>query len=148
MAEDTWAKERDKWEHTRLIRVSICLGTAQKRIKALNTPADIYVINRENVPWLVEYYRNSWPFDMVIIDELSSFKNSQSKRFKALKKIRPRIKRIIGLTGTPSPNGLLDLWAQVYLLDQGERLGKTITEYRERYFVPDKRSAERVLHIA
>lgn len=144
VAEDTWAKERDKWGHTRLIRVSICLGTAQKRIKALNTPADIYVINRENVPWLVEYYRNAWPFDMVVIDELSSFKNSQSKRFKALKKIRPRIKRIIGLTGTPSPNGLLDLWAQVYLLDQGERLGKTITEYRERYFEPDKRSAERV----
>lgn len=144
VAEDTWAKERDKWEHTQLIRVSVCLGTVNQRIRALATPADVYVINRENVPWLVEYYRNSWPFDLVVIDELSSFKNPQSKRFKALKKIRPRVKRIIGLTGTPSPNGLIDLWAQVYLLDQGERLGKTITAYREKYFLPDKRSAERV----
>lgn len=144
VAEDTWEKERAKWEHTQLIRVSICLGTAQKRIKALNTPADVYVINRENAQWLVDYYRNAWPFDLVVIDELSSFKNSQSKRFKALKKIRPRMKRVVGLTGTPSPNGYLDLWAQIYLLDQGERLGKTFTAYREKYFVPDKRSAERV----
>lgn len=144
VAEDTWAKERDKWEHTQLIRVSVCLGTVNQRIRALAAPADVYVINRENVLWLVEYYRNSWPFDLVVIDELSSFKNPNSKRFKALKKIRPRIKRIIGLTGTPSPNGLIDLWAQIYLLDRGERLGTTITAYREKYFVPDKRSVDRV----
>ena len=115
-----------------------------KRIKALNTQSDIYVINRENVQWLVDYYRNDWPFDMVVIDELSSFKNHNSKRFKALKLVRPLIKKIIGLTGTPAPNGYIDLWAQIYLLDQGERLGKFITHYRENYFSPDKRDSQRV----
>ena len=120
------------------------LGSAQKRIRALNTPADIYIINRENVAWLVDYYRNSWPFDMVVVDEFSSFKNHQSQRFKALKSIRPRIKRIVGLTGTPAPNGLIDLWAQVYLLDQGQRLGKNIGGFRERYFEPDQRSRDRI----
>lgn len=120
------------------------MGTLQKRIKALNTRADIYVINRENVEWLVDYYQNDWPFDMVVIDELSSFKNNNSKRFKALKAVRPLIKRIIGLTGTPAPNGYIDLWAQIYLLDQGERLGKYITHYRDNYFQPDKRSSERI----
>lgn len=148
VAESTWAREKDKWDHLQLLRISTVLGTLTKRVKALNTPADIYVINRENVPWLVEYYRNTWPFDMVIIDEFSSFKNRQSKRFKALSMIRPHIKRIVGLTGTPAPNGLLDLWAQVYLLDSGERLGKTIGGFRERYFEPDQRNRERVFTYA
>lgn len=134
VAESTWGNETAKWDHLKLLRLSKVLGSQQKRIKALNTPADIYVINRENVPWLVEYYRNSWPFDMVVVDELSSFKSHQAKRFKSLTWVRPHIKRIVGLTGTPAPNGLLDLWAQVYLLDQGERLEKKITHYREKYF--------------
>ncbi len=120
------------------------MGSQQKRIRALNTPADIYVINRENVPWLVDYYRNAWPFDMVVVDEFSSFKNHQAKRFKALSWVRPHIKRIVGLTGTPAPNGMLDLWAQVYLLDQGQRLGKRITHYRERYFEPDQRDRDHI----
>ena len=134
VAETTWTKEIEKWEHLKLLRVSKVLGTAQKRIKALNTPADIYVINRENVVWLVEHYKNAWPFDTVVIDELSSFKSNKAKRFKSLKLIRKKIDRIIGLTGTPAPNGLMDIWAQVFLLDQGERLGNSITAYRERYF--------------
>ena len=137
VAESTWTAEAAKWEHLRLLRVQTVLGSQAQRIRALNTPADVYVINRENVPWLVEYYKNAWPFDMVVLDELSSFKNHQSKRFKALKWVRPHIKRIVGLTGTPAPNGLLDLWAQIYLLDMGERLGKYVTHYRERYFVPN-----------
>jgi len=110
------------------------LGTLTKRVRALNTPADVYVINRENVQWLVEYYRNSWPFDTVIIDELSSFKNHQAKRFKSLTWVRKHINRIVGLTGTPAPNGLTDLWAELYLLDEGERLERKITHYREKYF--------------
>lgn len=118
------------------------MGSLTKRVKALNTPADIYVINRENVEWLVTYYKNDWPFDMVVIDELSSFKNPASKRFKALKGVRPLIKRIVGLTGTPAPNGYIDLWAQVYLLDQGERLEPYITHYRQKYFEPDKRNRD------
>ncbi len=134
VAESTWSKEVEKWEHLRLLRVSKVLGTLKQRIKALNTPADIYVINRENVQWLVEYYQNAWPFDMVVIDELSSFKNHQSKRFKSLKMVRDKIDRIIGLTGTPAPNGLIDIWAQIYLLDKGQRLEKNITAFRERYF--------------
>ncbi len=148
VAESTWTKEAAKWDHLKLLRVVPVLGSVQKRIRALNTPADIYVINRENVPWLVDYYRNAWPFDMVVIDEFSSFKNHQAKRFKALTWVRPHIKRIVGLTGTPAPNGLLDLWAQVYLLDQGQRLGKRITHYRERYFEPDRRDRERVFTYA
>ena len=144
VAEDTWTREQEKWDHLKLLRVIPVLGTTKKRIKALNTNADVYVINRENVEWLVDYYQNDWPFDMVVIDELSSFKNSNSKRFKALKRVRPLIHRIIGLTGTPAPNGYIDLWAQIYLLDQGERLGKFITHYRENYFVPDKRDSQRI----
>lgn len=140
VAEDTWTKETEKWNHTKYLRVAKVLGHRHKRIKALNSKSDIYVINRENVEWLVKYYGSKWPFDMVIIDELSSFKASKAKRFRALRKVRPLIKRIVGLTGTPSPNGLMDLWAQVYLLDRGERLGKTVTGYRDRYFHPDKRS--------
>lgn len=134
VAELTWNTESEKWDHTKHLRIASVLGSEQKRLRALNSNADIYVINRENVSWLVNHYKNQWPFDMVVIDELSSFKNHQAKRFKDLKCVRPHIKRIIGLTGTPSPNGLLDLWAQVYLLDQGERLHKRIGQYREQYF--------------
>lgn len=144
VAEDTWTREQEKWEHLKNLRVIPVLGTLKKRIIALNTPADIYVINRENVEWLVDYYKNDWPFDTVVIDELSSFKNPQSKRFKAMKRVRPLIKRIIGLTGTPAPNGYIDLWAQIYLLDQGERLEPYITHYRKKYFDPDKRNREMV----
>lgn len=148
VAESTWSKEAEKWDHLQLLRIRTVLGSVQKRVRSLNTPADIYIINRENVPWLVDYYRNAWPFDMVVIDEFSSFKNHQSKRFKALKTVRSHVKRIIGLTGTPAPNGLLDLWAQIYLLDEGERLGKRITHFRERYFEPDQRNRDRVFSYA
>lgn len=140
VAESTWPAEAAKWDHTRHLRISKVLGSERERIKALDAEADIYVINRENVEWLVGHYGKAWPFDMVVIDELSSFKSSKAHRFRALRKVRPLIKRIVGLTGTPAPNGLLDLWPQVYLLDQGERLGRTLTGYRERYFDPDKRS--------
>ncbi|MDF2513717.1 MAG: box helicase [Herbinix sp.] len=144
VAEDTWTREAEKWEHLKLLRVIPVLGSQIKRIKALNTPGDIYVLSRDNVQWLVDYYRNSWPFDTVIIDELSSFKNPSAKRFKKLCLVRPHIKRMIGLTGTPAPNGLMDLWAQVFLLDSGQRLETTVTAYRVRYFDPDKRTRERV----
>lgn len=148
MAEATWAKEAAKWDHLRMLRIIPVLGSLAKRVKALNTPADVYVINRENVQWVVEYYRNAWPFDMVVVDEFSSFKNHEAKRFKALTWVRKHIKRFVGLTGTPAPNGLLDLWAQVYLLDEGERLGKKITHFRERYFEPDQRDRDRVFTYA
>lgn len=134
VAEATWTNEAVKWQHLQHLRIIPVLGSAAKRIRALNTPGDIWVINRDNVAWLVEHYRNAWPFDMVVLDELSSFKNHQAKRFKCLTWIRPHIKRIVGLTGTPAPNGLLDLWAQVFLLDQGERLEKAVTHFREKYF--------------
>lgn len=140
VAEATWSKEAQKWDHLKRMRVMPVLGTAQQRLRALATPADVYVINRENVQWLVEHFKNAWPFDTVVLDESSSFKNSQSKRFKALKLVRSRIKRIVELTGTPSSNGLEDLWAQVYLLDGGARLGRTISAYRQMYFVPGKRN--------
>jgi len=123
-----------------MMRVVPVLGTVQQRLRALATPADAYVINRENVPWIVEHFRNAWPFDMVILDESSSFKNASSKRFKAMKLVRSRIKRIVELTGTPSSNGLEDLWAQIYLLDGGARLGKTLTAYRDKYFIPGRRN--------
>ncbi|MCL6598979.1 MAG: DEAD/DEAH box helicase [Alicyclobacillus macrosporangiidus] len=148
VAEATWSREARKWDHLHMLRVVPVLGPVQRRIRALNTPGDVYVINRENVPWLVDYYRNAWPFDMVVVDEFSSFKNHQAKRFKALTLVRPHIRRFVGLTGTPAPNGLLDLWAQIYLLDQGERLGKRITHYRERYFEPDKRDRDHVFSYA
>lgn len=137
VAEATWSSEAQKWEHLKLLRVIPVLGSAQRRIQALYASGDVWVINRENVPWLVEYYRNSWPFDMVVLDESSSFKNPSAKRFKALKLVRPRIQRIVELTGTPAPNGLEDLWAQAFLLDGGRRLGKTITEYRKLFFTED-----------
>lgn len=139
VAEDTWAREIHKWDHLSHLRISKVLGTAEQRRKALKTDADIWVINRENVEWAVSEYGSQWPFDTVVIDELSSFKNHQAKRFRALRRVRPMMKRVIGLTGTPAPNGLIDLWSQIYLMDQGERLGKTITGYRERYFAPGER---------
>lgn len=141
VAEDTWTREQSKWDHLKLLKVQPVLGDKNKRIRSLNSPGQVYVINRENVPWLVDYYRNDWPFDMVVIDESSSFKNHQAKRFKSLRHIRGHIGRLVELTGTPSPNGLTDLWAQLYLLDRGERLGKTLTEYRNNYFFPGARSA-------
>lgn len=142
VAEATWQREATKWDNVRFLRISTVLGSATQRVKALNTPADIYIINRENVTWLVDYYKNAWPFDMVVVDEFSSFKNHSAKRFKSLAAIRPHIRRIVGLTGTPSPNGLEDLWAQVYLLDVGERLGKYFTHFRSRYFDPGRRSRD------
>ena len=138
VAENTWSKEADKWEHLHHLRVSRVMGTAKQRQTALTAPADVYVINRENVVWLVEHFGQRWPFPVVVIDELSSFKSAQAKRFKALRRVRGRIRRLIGLTGTPRPNGLEDLWPEVYLLDQGERLGKTLSAFRSRYLVPEK----------
>lgn len=140
VADDTWTSEAEKWDHLRCLTFSKILGTAAQREAALQVKADIYLINRENVVWLVDKLRKQWPFDMVVVDELSSFKSNQAKRFKALRAIRPLIKRFVGLTGTPAPNGLMDLWPEVYLLDCGERLGKTITGYRDRYFYPGKRN--------
>ncbi len=144
VAEDTWTREQGKWDHLRMLKVQPVLGAKAKRIRALNSPGNVFVINRENVPWLVDYYRNDWPFDMVVIDESSSFKSHQAKRFKSLKNIRGHIRRLVELTGTPSPNGLTDLWAQVYLLDGGKRLGRTITEYRNNYFFPASRDAHTI----
>lgn len=136
VAEDTWTQEQDKWDHLGLLRFSKVLGRPKQRLKALEKDADIYIINRELVTWLVAGYGNNWPFDTVIVDELSSFKSSKSDRFRALKKIvdSDKIKYFVGLTGTPQPNGLLDLWSQIYLIDKGERLGKTIGEYQKKYF--------------
>lgn len=131
-----WKQECEKWEHLQKLRCSIAIGTPAERKKALEEKADIYIINRENVGWLTGNYE--FDFDMVVIDELSSFKSWKSQRFKALRKVRPKVSRIVGLTGTPAPNGLMDLWAQINLLDMGERLGRTLTRYRETYFRPDK----------
>ena len=139
VAEDTWSRESKKWDHLKHLRISKILGSAADRKAALKKDADIYVINRENVVWLVEYLekeRIKWPFDMIVIDELSSFKNNQAKRFKALRKVRPLVDRIVGLTGTPAANSLMDLWAEMYLLDRGERLGRTLTAYRGNWFRP------------
>ena len=142
VAEATWQREAAKWDGVHILRMQTVLGTRARRLKALNTPADIYIINRENVPWLVEHYRNDWPFDMVVVDESSSFKNPRAKRFKALSYMYPHIKRIVLLTGTPSPNGIIDLWSQIYLLDRGERLGGTFSGFRNRYFTPGERSRD------
>ena len=138
VAKMTWSQEIEKWDHLNNLTISKVLGTEKQRLKALEIKADIYIINRENTEWLVNLYGRSWPFDMVVIDELSSFKSYRARRFKALRKVRPLIKRIVGLTGTPTPNGLIDLWPQMYLLDRGARLGKTITEYRQQYFIPGR----------
>lgn len=144
VAEATWQEEAKKWDHTKHLKFSTVLGSQSRRVQAVNSAADIYVINRDNVSWLVDYYRNDWPFDMVVIDEASSFKSNKAQRWKALKSIRGHIRRIVELTGTPAPHSLLDLWPQVYLLDQGQRLGKTIGGFRERYFNPDKRNAVQI----
>lgn len=135
VADHTWPEEIAKWAHTRHLTWSKIMGNAKQREAGLKAKADIYLINRENIVWLVGHLGGAWPFDLTVIDELSSFKSSKSQRFKALRVVRPRMKRVVGLTGTPMPNGLLDLWPQMYLLDQGERLGKTITGYREQYFI-------------
>ena len=138
VARSVWAQEVEKWRHLEHLRVSRCLGTAKQRQAALMREADVYVINRENVVWLVELYGpDKWPFDCVIVDESSSFKNPSSKRFRALKKILPRTNYMVLLTGTPSPNGLMDLWSQMYLVDFGQRLGRTVTGYRQRFFDQD-----------
>lgn len=144
VAEDTWSRESQKWDHLKHLTISKILGGRKQREKALKAEADVYVINRDNIPWLVGMTGKDWPFDTVVIDELSSFKASKSQRFRALRRVRPLMKRVIGLTGTPAPNGLHDLWSQVYLLDQGDRLGKTLTGYRDRYFTPGKRSGHLV----
>ncbi|UWF84003.1 MAG: U3 small nucleolar RNA-associated SSU processome protein 25 [Bacteriophage sp.] len=140
VARDTWSAEIEKWEHLWELRYSVVVGTEQERLAALRTPADIYIINRENVQWLVEESGLPFAYDMAVIDELSSFKNHQSKRFKAFMKVRPKLKRIVGLTGTPANNGLMDLFAEFKLLDMGERLGRLIGQYRNTYFQPDKRN--------
>lgn len=135
VAENVWTDEIAKWDHLKKLRVSKVLGTERQRIRALNAEADIYIINRENVAWLVRYYsRYRWPFEMAVVDELSSFKSNSSERFKAFKKVRPHLDRFIGNTGTPAPNSLMDLWSQMFMIDEGERLGKTITYYRDTYF--------------
>ena len=140
VARDIWSAEIEKWEHLKNLRYSVVVGTAQERISALCAPADIYIINRENIQWLVEESGLPFDFDMAVIDELSSFKNHQSKRFRAFLKSRPKLKRIVGLTGTPAGNGLMDLFAEFKLLDMGERLGRLIGQYRNAYFQPDKRN--------
>lgn len=142
VAEDTWTTECEKWEHLHGLRVSRVLGTEKKRKAALKADADIYVINRENVVWLVAQLKGWWPFDMIVIDELSSFKSNTATRFKALRQVRPMTSRVVGLTGTPAPNGLIDLWPQMYLLDMGERLEKTITAYRAKYFRPGRTNGQ------
>ena len=142
VAEDTWPKELAKWDHLKGLTYSLVMGSEKQRREALQKRAFLYIINRENVAWLVDNCR--WNFDTIVIDELSSFKSSKAQRFRALKKVRPLVKRVIGLTGTPSPNSLIDLWPQIYLLDMGQRLGRFITHYRERFFVPDKRNREMV----
>lgn len=144
VARDTWPAEIRKWDHLDGLTVAVAVGTKRDRLNALAASAMVTIINRENIPWLVNQMGGSWPFDMVIIDELSSFKNHRAKRFTALVKMRPYVKRWVGLTGTPAANGLMDVWAQFRLLDGGQRLGRFITRYRERWFVPDKRNGMQV----
>lgn len=146
VAKDTWADEINKWEHLKHLTVSKVLGTPKQRIDALKQEADIYITNKENTKWLCDYYKKDWPFDMLVVDELSTFKNHSSQRFKALKKKMPLVKRFVGLTGTPSPNSIMDLWAQVYLIDNGERLEKSFTRFRERYFKPTHQVSEHVFN--
>lgn len=140
VAEDTWPKELAKWEHLTGLTSSLVLGSAAERKAALQRKAFLYIINRENVAWLVK--NHYWDFDMVVIDELSSFKSNKAERFKAMKKVRPMVTRIVGLTGTPAPNTLMDLWPQMYLMDMGQRLGRFIGGFRDRFFLPDKRNRE------
>lgn len=144
VARDTWPTEINKWEHLKGLKFSTAIGTEQERMSALRKPASVYLINRENVDWLVNKSGLPFDYDMVVIDELSSFKSYSAKRFKSLMKVRPKVKRIVGLTGTPSANGLMDLWAEFRLLDLGQRLGRFIGKYRDDYFVPDKRNQQMV----
>lgn len=144
VARDTWPSEIAKWEHTKNIRASVVMGSAKERTAALLKHAEVYIINRENVKWLIEESNMPMDFDMIVIDEMSSFKSYQAKRFRALMKLRPSVKRIVGLTGTPSANGLMDLWAEFRLLDMGKRLGRLISHYRDAYFLPDKRNQQMV----
>ena len=144
VAKNTWPQEIAKWEHLKNLSYSVVVGTEQERRAALRQKANVYIINRENVDWLITKSGFSFDFDMVVIDELSSFKSWQTKRFKTLMKVRPKVKRIVGLTGTPSSNGLMDLWAEFRLLDMGKRLGRFIGEYRSIYFLPDKRSQQMI----
>lgn len=148
VAQSTWRQEAQKWKELQNLNIQLAIGTRAERIKALMANAEITVINRENVPWLVTYYGKTWPFDMLVIDELSSFRNPSAKRFRALRRVRPMIKRVVGLTGTPAPKGIINLWAQMYLLDQGERLGKTVTGYRDRWFSPGARNGSVVYEWA
>lgn len=136
VAQNVWAQECRKWEHTQGIRCALVMGTAAQRLRALSSDADLYIVNRENVVWLVDTLQNRLPFDMVIVDELSSFKSTKAKRWKAIKKLIQTVPYVIGLTGTPAPNSYLDLWPQIYLLDGGARLGRTVSDYRYRYFKP------------
>ena len=142
VANNTWPDEIEKWDHLKYLSYSVVTGSEKERLDALNKLAHIYIINRENVDWLITKSGFKWFFDMVVIDELSSFKSYQAKRFKSLLKARPKVKRIVGLTGTPSSNGLMDLWAEFRLLDMGERLGRYITHYRQNFFIPDKRNQQ------
>ena len=144
VANSTWPDEIKKWDHLKHLNFSVVIGSEKERLDALRKPAHIYLINRENVDWIITKSGVPWKFDMVVIDELSSFKSYQAKRFKSLLKVRPKIKRIVGLTGTPSINGLMDLWAEFRLLDMGERLGRYITYYRQNFFVPDKRNQQMI----
>jgi len=142
VARDTWTAEADKWDHLRNLICSVAVGNETERRTALMKSADIYIINRENVQWLIEESGVPFDFDTVVVDELSSFKSYQAKRFRSLMKVRPRVRRIVGLTGTPSANGLMDLWAEYRLLDMGQRLGRFIGQYRTNYFMPDKRNGQ------
>lgn len=144
VANSTWPDEIKKWDHLKHLNYSVVIGSEKERLDALGKPVHIYLINRENVDWLITKSGIPWKFDMVVIDELSSFKSYQAKRFKSLLKVRPKLKRIVGLTGTPSSNGLMDLWAEFRLLDMGERLGRYITHYRQRFFIPDKRNQQMI----
>lgn len=144
VARDTWSAEIEKWDHLKGLAYSIAVGTEIERKAALREKVQVYLINRENVPWLIQDSGLPFEFDMIVVDELSSFKSHQAKRFKSLMKVRPKVKRIVGLTGTPSANGLMDLWAEFRLLDLGQRLGRFIGKYRDTYFVPDKRNQQMV----
>lgn len=144
VARDTWPAEATKWDHLAGLTIAVAVGSKAQRLDALAAEAMVTVINRENVPWLVRHLGTAWPFDMVVIDELSSFKNHRAQRFTALANVRPKINRIVGLTGTPASNGLMDLWAQFRLLDEGQRLGRFISHYRNRWFVPDRRDGQQV----
>ena len=140
VAQSSWPDEIRKWDHLSGIRFSVAVGTREERLAALRADAEVYIINRENLPWLVEQSGLPFDYDMCVLDELSSFKNWQSKRFRAFMKVRPRLKRVVGMTGTPSSNGLMDLFAEYRCLDMGERLGRFIGRYREAYFAPDRRN--------